>query len=222
MRTLLSRIALLTIPFFLAGCRDEKVTTYKVPKEKEPAAHSANDGHDHGAAASASTQAPAPVPAGNAGDGAMANTPVATTSGNALAWTAPSHWQSVQGSSMRKATFSISGDGEARAELAVTAFPGDVGGEIANVNRWRGQIQLGPQPESEVKSSIQRIEANGLQIGVVDIVNPSATPPIRVLGAMVPHEGATWFFKLTGPDALVAKEKTAFLEFLNTVKPARK
>ena len=41
-----------------------------------------------------------------------------------------------------------------------------------------------------------------------------------MLGAMVPYEGAMWFFKLSGPDALVAATKPAFLEFLKTVKAA--
>jgi len=36
----------------------------------------------------------------------------------------------------------------------------------------------------------------------------------------VPFEGATWFFKLMGPDKVVAQQKTAFMAFLDTVKPA--
>jgi hypothetical protein len=40
----------------------------------------------------------------------------------------------------------------------------------------------------------------------------------RILGAMIPYSGATWFVKLTGPDALVAKEKTAFMTFLHTIQ----
>ena len=38
-------------------------------------------------------------------------------------------------------------------------------------------------------------------------------------GAIVPLNGETWFFKLLGPDALVAQQKPAFLEFLRTVRP---
>jgi hypothetical protein len=39
-----------------------------------------------------------------------------------------------------------------------------------------------------------------------------------MIGAIVPFEGATWFFKLTGPDTIVAQEKTAFMDFLKTIK----
>ena len=46
---------------------------------------------------------------------------------------------------MRKATYVITGESGATAELAVTAFPGDVGGEVANVGtgaRWSGSEWL--------------------------------------------------------------------------------
>jgi hypothetical protein len=122
---------------------------------------------------------------------------------------------------MRKGTFTIPGDGGATAELAITAFPGDVGGDVANVNRWRGQLQLTPQSPEEVLGSIQRFEANGLKIGFVEMANPAGSSPTRVLGGIVPYEGSTWFFKVTGPDALVAREKAAFMAFLKTIKPAR-
>jgi hypothetical protein len=42
--------------------------------------------------------------------------------------------------------------------------------------------------------------------------------PARTLGAIVPHAGQTWYFKLTGPDAAVAAQEAAFREFLETVK----
>jgi hypothetical protein len=150
----------------------------------------------------------------------MAGTPVATATGASLAWTAPAHWQAKAGSSMRKGTYAITGEGGATAELAITAFPGDVGGEVANVNRWRGQLQLAPIGEAEVAGAVTRVAANGLALTVLDITNPGLTPPARMIGAMVPFGGGTWFFKLTGPDALLAREKPAFLDFLKSVKPA--
>ena len=40
----------------------------------------------------------------------------------------------------------------------------------------------------------------------------------QFLGAIVPVNGATWFFKLMGPDATVSAAKPAFLTFLQTVR----
>ena len=211
--------ALLALPLLAPGCRQREVTAYRVPKEKDAPAHFPGDGHDHSKDAAAPAPKAAPAAQPPAG-GDMANTSVPTASGPALAWVAPSHWQSKPAGAMRRATYAITGEGGATAELSITAFPGDVGGEVANVNRWRGQLQLAPQSEADVAAAIARLESNGLKIGFVEMANPNAATPTRVLGAFVPHAGSTWFFKLTGSDSLVAKEKVAFLQFLNTLRPA--
>lgn len=225
MRSALVTLAGLTA-LALAGCQKDEIASYRVPKEKEPERKMPNDAAHAGvtprqAPAPAPTAAPAPAapaaaPAGNS----MASTPVATASGGGLAWKGASHWQEKPAAGMRKGTFVITGDG-ATAELAITAFPGDVGGEVANVNRWRGQVQLAPQSPDEVQAAIQRLEANGLKIGVVDMTGTGADgKPSRTIGAMVPHGGATWFFKLSGPAALLEREKGAFLDYVKTITPA--
>lgn len=206
-------LALGCLPLLLVACRDEQIVTYRVPKEKEVASAPAANPHAAGV-----PMTPPPAPASGGG---MANTPVATAAGAGLAWTVPGHWQSKPASAMRKATFVVTGEGGVTAELAVTAFPGDVGGEAANINRWRNQIQLPPLSEAEAIKSIQRLDANGLRIGVVELANESGGKATRVLGGLVPFEGSTWFFKLTGPDALVAREKAAFLQFMQGVRPAK-
>jgi hypothetical protein len=161
----------------------------------------------------ASAPSPAAAPAGGAN---MANTAVATASGPGLTWTAPAQWKTKAASAMRKGSYAVGDAGE--ADMSITAFPGDVGGDLANLNRWRGQLQLPPVGQADFESSVQRIERNGLKMIVVDIVGSGAGAQ-RILGAMVPHNGSTWFFKLIGPDAVVAKEKPAFLALLETVKP---
>lgn len=218
MRRLTAPSLLVALPLLLAACREPEITTYKIPKEKDsaPAATAAAPAPAAAAPSAGASAAPA------AADKTMANTAVATASGPGLTWKGPAHWQEKPAGGMRKGTFTLTGDGGATADLAITAFPGDVGGEAANINRWRGQLQLPPQAPGEAVASIQRLEANGLKIGLVEMANPSAAQPTRVLGAFVAHEGATWFFKLTGPDALVAKEKPAFLEFLKTIKAGGK
>ena len=158
-----------------------------------------------------------PLPAGHPSiDGTppppgMASTPVPTATGQALVWTAPAPWTPKPGSAMRKGSYAISGP-EGAGDLSITAFPGDVGGNLANVNRWRGQLRL--PPVTDLTGAVQPLEVNGLNLLVFDAANGGS----RILGAIVPRPGETWFFKLTGPDALVAREKPAFLDFLRTVK----
>jgi hypothetical protein len=148
----------------------------------------------------------------------MANTAVATASGAGLTWTAPAHWTAKPAGAMRKGSYAIKGDG-GEADLSITAFPGDVGGDLANLNRWRGQIQLPPVSQSEFEAVTRHLDHNGLHLTVVDIASTGANPQ-RILGAMVPFEGATWFFKLMGPDQVVAPQKAAFATFLESIKPS--
>lgn len=202
--------ALLALAFLGYGCRKEEVTAYRIPKEATPA-------HADSASGAVPAGAGAAAPSGGAA-GDMANTAVATASGAALTWTAPAHWTTKAGSAMRKGSYAIKGDG-GEADMAVTAFPGDVGGDLANLNRWRGQISLPPVSQAEFEAATQHLDRNGLHMTVADIVGTGSSAQ-RILGAMVPHSGATWFFKLTGPADLVAREKAAFLAFLDTVKPA--
>jgi len=141
----------------------------------------------------------------------MASTAVIVTPGQALVWTAPPEWAPKMGSPMRKGSYAVSGP-EGAADLSITAFPGNVGGNLANVNRWRGQ--LGLPPVAALEGAVQPLTANGLQLLVFDGANQGN----RILGAIVSRPAETWFFKLTGPDALVARTKPAFLDFLQTVK----
>ncbi len=204
-RQVLAALALAAAPLLLGGCREGKVTEYTVPKEKDPELPAAGTG---GAPGGDQPSAPA---------GAMAGAAVPTASGAALTWTAPPSWVPRPGSPMRKASFAVPGAGGS-ADLSVTAFPGDVGGELANINRWRGQVGLPPLPEEGLPGAAERFQANGLSFAVVDLA--SSQGPKRLLGAIVPFGDGTWFFKLIGPDPVVSSQKQAFLDFLKTVKPA--
>ena len=145
------------------------------------------------------------------GGGDMAGTAVQVAAGQDLTWTAPADWKPTAGSAMRKGSYAVTGP-EGAADLSITAFPGDVGGDLANVNRWRGQ--LGLPPVGTVAEAAQPLDANGLKMLVFEGANNGQ----RMVAAIVSRPAETWFFKLTGPDALVARTKPAFLDFLRTVK----
>ena len=57
-----------------------------------------------------------------------------------------------------------------KAEIAVTVFPGNVGGLTANVNRWRGQIGLAPLAPAELEANLDHLDANGLHFEIVVLV----------------------------------------------------
>jgi hypothetical protein len=206
-----SRTTLFLLALMIAssGCRDAKVESYRVPRETpEPLPPILT-----GTTPATDGKAQTPAPGGD-----MASTPVRTADGNALTWSAPSHWKPKAASAMRKGSYTISGPDNAEADMAITAFPGDVGGTLANVNRWRGQLQLPPVTDADLGTVTTHLDIGNLHVDVVEFANSASNPPQRMIGAIVPFEGATWFFKLTGPDTIVAQEKTAFMDFLKTIK----
>ncbi len=123
---------------------------------------------------------------------------------------------------MRRATFLVKGADGQTAEVVVSVFPGDVGGLLANINRWRGQIGMGPAAPDEISSFTSDMEVDGTKSTVVDLkadaVPPGKTQPPRMLVVTVPHAGSSWFFKITGDAPLVAAQKDAFLQFVKSVK----
>lgn len=206
-----SAFLLLVSLTLLEACRPAKVSSYRVPKEKpeEPPP----------AAAATSTNAPTVPTAAGAPMADMANTAVPSTTGADMTWTAPAAWKPKPLGAMRKGSYAVPGADGTEADLSITAFPGDVGGELANVNRWRGQIQLPPLGEPDLAAATTHREIHGLPFVLVDFVSPSHDKPARIVGAILPFNRATWFFKLTGPATTVEAVKPAFLEFLQTVRP---
>jgi hypothetical protein len=137
-------------------------------------------------------------------------------------WTVPADWQEGKASTMRRATFVAKGaDGQA-AEIVVSVFPGDVGGLLANINRWRGQIGLGPVAPDEVSGMTSDLVISGTKATVVDFKADTApagkTQPLRMVVVTIPHAGNSWFFKMTGDDPLVEAQKGIFLQFVKSVK----
>jgi hypothetical protein len=208
-----SLVSFVILPLLLlSGCREAKITSYRVPKEQPDPLPPVLTG-DIPAAPRPTSGAPS-----SGVDPAMANTAVPTASGSDLSWTAPAHWKPKPSSAMRKGSYAVVGPDGAEADLSITAFPGDVGGDLANINRWRGQISLPPISEADLATQTEHIDANGLHITFVDFAN-TATPPQRITGAIVPLGNATWFVKLMGPDAVVAPERNHFRAFLQTLQP---
>ncbi|HUK82559.1 MAG TPA: hypothetical protein VLZ12_08020 [Verrucomicrobiae bacterium] len=137
-------------------------------------------------------------------------------------WTVPKDWQEGKASSMRRASFTAKGADGQSADIAVTVFPGDVGGLVANINRWRGQLGLGPMAPDEISSITSNLDINGTQATVVDfqgLASPAgAAHPQRMIVVIIPHAGNSWFFKMTGDAPLVGTQRETLLQFVNSVK----
>ena len=132
---------------------------------------------------------------------------------NHPAWEVPAGWKDVPPSQMLLAKFSISG-ASGNADVTVSSFPGDVGGLLANVNRWRKQAGLDGVTQEEMEKSVTAIDVTGGKATLVDVKGPQS----RLIGIIWPRGGDTWFFKMMGDAATTEQEKAAFLKFVQSVR----
>lgn len=102
---------------------------------------------------------------------------------------------------MRLATY-IAPDPGGPVEVAVTRFGGRVGGALANINRWRAQMGLGPIGEDELGASISRFSAAGFDGYEIRIESPRGV--MLAAGVYEDAIDQMWFVRTTVPDAEVA------------------
>jgi len=143
----------------------------------------------------------------------VASLPVPRSSTKDIAWKVPEGWQAQPPSAMRFASFLIKGAQGQTADMSVVPLSGEAGGDLANINRWRGQISLPPISTEELSSQSVSIAMGGHPMRLIDFANDG-----KRLIAAIDHRGErTWFFKLTGEEETVATAKPAFLQFLKSV-----
>src|SRR5260370_37078780 len=107
----------------LAGCGRNDIQVYRVSRETAP------------------PEAPAPM-APHSGDAADSASP-------RLQWKLPAGWEEVAPGEMRVASFRIAGKNAKLADVGIVPLPGLAGSDLANVNRWRGQVGQPPVSEDE-------------------------------------------------------------------------
>lgn len=135
-------------------------------------------------------------------------------------WEVPAGWTETDAGPMILKKFSIAGQGEQKAFVSISSFPGDVGGVFANVNRWRGQLGLPPVEADKLAEATQTLETAGGKATMVDFTGTDGRTgrASRLVGAIVPHGDQTWFYKLTGDAPLVGPEKESFVRFVKGVR----
>lgn len=157
----------------------------------------------------ASTNAPTPPP-------------IESAQSAPLQYALPTGWQEKPLSTMRLASFSAPGPNGKSVDVSVVSLSGIAGGNLANVNRWREQVKLQPIDEKALAQQAERLQANGHDYLVVDLASaaPIGDPPEkqRIIAAILDEKERSWFIKMSGESAAVAKQKSAFVDFLRSLK----
>lgn len=181
------------------GCEKEGIRNYEVAKADDPIADSLET---------------SPQPSADMGsmmptEPSMVDPDMAPPAASDPIWTVPATWsRSEEPRPMRHATFIIE-DPDGQVEVAVSQFPGDVGGMLANVNRWRGQVGLGPVGEADLPSIVTPFTSPGFEGHTMRLEGEGRT----MLAASIfePSSNRTWFVKATvGPVAADRVETELF------------
>jgi hypothetical protein len=100
---------------------------------------------------------------------------------------------------------------------SVIALPGPAGGELANVNRWRGQIGLPPFDDAGLSAARKLVPSPAGQVAVFDFATEGEGAK-RMIAGVVVAGGQSWFVKLTGDAAPMAAAAPAFQALLASLK----
>jgi hypothetical protein len=148
-----------------------------------------------------------------AGSPASSGTPKPT-------WDVPSAWKEVPGGQFLVTKFLLVGPANTQAAVNVSMSPGDGGGMLANLNRWRTQLGLGPVAEADLAKEVQPLDLPAGKASFADVTGKDARngQPTRMVAVVIPRSGETWFYKLMGEAQLVQQEKDAFIKFVQSVK----
>ncbi len=165
---------------------------------------------------------PSHPPIGDMGMGTAPATAAPVSSEGKPNWQVPAGWQEVSGGQFLVAKFTFTGADGATAAVNVSSSTGDGGGLLANVNRWRGQLALEPlKNDMELAHIVPEMDLPGDgHLTVVDFTGTDSKTgqPARLVGAVVPQSGQTWFYKLMGDAKVVESQKDAFTKFVQSVK----
>jgi len=179
---------------FLLGCtEEEQVVHYKVPKERH--------------------EEKLPQQQGSVQMQQVPRLSEQTAQFNQPQWEVPDVWIEEPLGSMRKGSFSVKKE-NLEAEITVLAFPGDVGGDLANINRWAGQIDAPLLESEEDLKKLQTIDVDGYKGLWIRLVGPSQ----EILAVIVSKDGDSWFFKMMGDAEIVTAEEDNFRAFVKSVR----
>lgn len=183
----------------LSACKDHSVQSYTIPKYLDTKTQTA-------ASDASSSGVTSPMQA-------LPGMEAYTQSASDITYTKPETWTEIAPTSVRKANFIINNQ-TGEAEVSVTVFPGDVGGLLANINRWRSQIGLDPIESASLGDHLKNTEI-AQHPGYITKLEGNTQ---SILGGILPFHGSTWFIKMQGSILCIDAEEVNFKTFLASFK----
>ncbi len=135
-------------------------------------------------------------------------------------WAVPAGWSEGPLAQFLVAKYLIAGANGTQAAVNVSSLAGDGGGLLPNLNRWRAQLGLPPFTAADLLpyENGEQVISSPYQIIDFSGTDSKTGKPARLIGAIVPQNGQTWFYKLMGDPEIVAQQKAALIRFVQSAK----
>jgi hypothetical protein len=186
----------------LAGCSRDEAKVYHVPKDSTPPSQPTSAAAPETATPDMSSPPPAPA-----------------MSLPQLQYQLPEGWQEKQPSEMRVASFTAPGPNGKSADVSVIPMP-IIGRDMELVNMWRSQVHLPATTDPDAVKQAEPVTIGGEDGRLFSFVSEQpmiGNSPQRMMVAVSTRGAMSWFFKITGEDAVVASQKGKFIQFLKSV-----
>ena len=116
----------------------------------------------------------------------------------------PSKWVKKGSTKLRLVNYSVDDE----TDCYLTFLPGQAGGILANINRWRKQLELEP---------LNNIPQTSLQFAEQEaVITEMKNNGKATLGLIQERSGGLLFVKMSGPARSIADNKESFFQFLKT------
>ena len=150
-----------------------------------------------------------PEVASGSGTGGGPGAPSGGAGEEALTYELPGGWKLIASEAQFRVLTLQAGE----AVVAVTKFPGSVGGMLMNINRWRGQVGL-PEISDLSQQAVEHRHVAGGEAQQIDLAGPEG----RSMSVyIVPRARMTWFLKLDGRTEQIEAQRAAFDAFMASV-----
>ena len=105
-----------------------------------------------------------------------------------------------------------------KVDVSVVVLPGPAGGELPNVNRWRGQIGLPAVDDAALAKARQTVKSRAGTVSLYDFAGDGQARSRMIAGLLASSDGNTWFVKMSGDAQPVGEARKDFLKLLETLR----
>lgn len=131
-----------------------------------------------------------------------------------LDWKVPTGWKELGPTNMRKVNLRVAGRDDAHCYVT----PPIGGSALANINRWLEQMGK-PKIGAKELAKLPRKRALGISGTYLEIDGSfQGQANQRLVGLILPIGQQVYYVKMTGPKALLEKERGRFEEFLGSLR----